>query len=169
MLDLLDEVKNASLALAEFKIKHGANVAVGGIKQLEVVIESLDWVHSAGVRQAGKVSNVKYLRKSHQYAKAAGRKRRANDPMQRKVGLIHGLRVFNKRCRTEQEEEKSDAPPPEFLFYDDNRRSARVSSPETIDDRIKDFSGLPPQGATTWTRETLFLFMDNLVDSKVEL
>ena len=88
LLDLLDEVKNASLALNDFKSKYGAKLAAVGVQQLEVVIESLDWVHSAGVRQAGKISKVKYLRRSHQYAKAAGRKRKSNDPMQPQVTTI---------------------------------------------------------------------------------
>ena len=171
MLNLLDEVKNASLALNDFKSKYGAKISAVGVKQLEVVIESLGWVHSAGVRQAGKVSKVKYLRRSHQYAKAAGRKRKANDPMQRQVTVIQGLKIFNKKCRADKKEEEiqANAPPPEFLFYDDKRRSPRVSSPETIEDRISDFTGAPPQDAKVWTRETIYLFMDNLTDSKIKL
>ena len=60
LLDLLEQVKNVSAALEEFKEDH-KYVNDMGNKHLEVMIESLGWIYSTGRTQVGQISTVKYL------------------------------------------------------------------------------------------------------------
>ena len=48
LLDLLQQVNNVSTALAEFKYNHATHINDAGIKDLEVMIESLNLIHSDG-------------------------------------------------------------------------------------------------------------------------
>ena len=78
------------------------------------------------------------------------------------------LRRFNKKCKTDQKEAtRPPTPPPDLLFCDEVWRSARSSSPPTVKSRLKEFTGLTPQGATQWTRETLCVFFDILAQSDI--
>ena len=53
LLHLLQLVQNVSTALGEFKCNHGADVAYAGIKHLEVMMEALEFIHSAGTKKFG--------------------------------------------------------------------------------------------------------------------
>ena len=48
LLDLLQEVKNVGIALVEFKTNHGKDVSEAGIKNLEVMVEFLEFICSVG-------------------------------------------------------------------------------------------------------------------------
>ena len=169
LLDLLQQVNNVATALAEFKYNHATHINDAGIKDLEVMIESLNLIHSDGQKQVGQVSTVKYLHKSYGLVKNSAKKRKAEDPM-RKIqrGAVSGLREFVKKCKKEELEaiKKANSPPPPMLFYEEPGRSER-GPPSPFNPRmlIDDFTGLPPQGANKWTRETLSLFVDNLTTS----
>ena len=64
---------------------------------MDVIIESLEWVHSLGSRQVGKISKVKYLNKSYSRVQTAERQRKADDPM-------HTTRGDHERIKAIQQE-----------------------------------------------------------------
>ena len=83
-------------------------------------------------------------------------------------GAVYKLREFNKRCRKEKANQikEAKAKPEPMPFYEEPRRSERKGSPTfSSATLIDEFTGLPPQGAKMWTKDTLSWFMDNLFTS----
>jgi len=169
LLNLFEQMKNVSTALGEFKSTHHMHISETAIKHLEVMEHSLRLIYSAGMKQTGIVSSVKHLQKSFILKRNADKKRKTEDPMERLPRLaVHGLREFAKRMKKGESEEarKASAPPLPMISYEEPRRSAR-GSPTTTPSALNldDFTGLPPQGARLWTKESLVWFVDNLVTS----
>ena len=81
LLDLFQELKNVGTALGEFKCNHGKYVSVTGIKHLEVMVQSLELIYSAGTKQVGKISSVKCLLRAFKLKGNAIKNRNAKDPM----------------------------------------------------------------------------------------
>ena len=122
LLDLLQEVKNVGIALVEFKTNHGKDVSEGGIKNLEVMVESLEFIYSAGTSQIGKVSLVKYLTRAYGLMRNTAKKRKSEDPMQIvRAGAMHGLRKFVRMSKKARKKvvEKENAPPKPMPFYEE--------------------------------------------------
>jgi hypothetical protein len=169
LLDLLQVVKDVSTALGQFKCNHGKDVADAGIKHLEVMMEALDWIQLAGTKQVGRISKVKYLSRAYELTRTAEKKRKADDPMTMvRRRAVCGLREFVRSCKRARSDEvkKEKAPPQPMPFYEEPRRSPRGPSPvPSTALLITDFTGLPPQGANVWTKETLAWFVDNLFTS----
>jgi hypothetical protein len=69
-------VKGVDTALGQFKCNHGKDVTDAGIKHLEVMMEALDNIHLAGIKQVGRISKAKYLNKAHDLARTMGNKRK---------------------------------------------------------------------------------------------
>ena len=119
LLDLLEEVKNVSTALVEFKCQHDY-VNDAGIKHLEVMMESLECIYDAARKQVGKISTVKYLKRAYDLSTTADRKRKAEDPMLIiRSGAVYGLRKFVKKYKiTDAELTKiANSPPQPMLYY----------------------------------------------------
>ena len=159
LLDLFQELKNVGTALGEFKCNHGKYVSVTGIKHLEVMVQSLELIYSAGTKQVAKISSVKYLPRAYKLKETAIKRKNAKDPMHVALrGAVSGLRGFVRRCkkaRAEVLKEENDPPQP-MPFYKEPRRSGRGPSPISTKELLqKNFTGLPPQGVRKWTKETL--------------
>ena len=94
---------------------------------------------------------------------------KAEDPIQKIwSGAVYGLRKFVKRCKKAEVKATkfANSPPPPMIFYEELRRSRRGStSPTTTAMLIHDFTGLPPQGARVWTKESIAWLVDNFITS----
>ena len=146
LLDLLQVVKKVGTALGEFKCNHGADVDERGIKHLEVMMEALEHIHSAGTKQVGKISKVKYLTKAYKLTQTADRKRKAEDPMAkvRNKGAVCELREFVTKCKKARAEviEKENAPPLPMQFYKEPRQSNRGTNPIPTTESLQQINAL---------------------------
>ena len=137
-----------------------------GIKNLEVMMESLERIYSAGQKQVGKISTVGFLKKAYGLKKSAEKKRKSEDPMLSvRGGAVSGLKTFVKNCKKAEGEtmNKSQSTPPPMPFYEEPRRTQRVSIPtHPMEMTLADFTGLPPKGANAWTNESICSIMDDL-------
>ena len=69
LLDILSEVRNVAIALGQFQKKHADTLSDGDVRDLAVMIDSLDCIYEGGRRQTEKVSIVKYQVKSYDKAR----------------------------------------------------------------------------------------------------
>ena len=178
-LEIFEQVATVQRSLASFIEEYSSKIGDNGVKKLNLVESVLSTVCDIGQKRIMKISHVPYLEKAYSKYKVEQKNLKRLDPCRMlRNEDSHAMKRFIRSPedsvvrRPAKIQKKSLELLGDFHHL---RRSPRARSDvskdlkNNYDNLLKEFTGLPPDGANVWTKSNLFTYLSQLENLELKL